>query len=266
MEQLKSIGDDFFNKNMFEEAIEKYTLALDFDSDDKYKIYLNRCLSFYKLKKYYKALSDAIKATRLKPDNAKTWGRLGSCLGALGRNSQSIYAFKKAYELEPLNENYKIESKKKLDFNDSDTEDEDEDEDEDGDEDGDGDRDKNKDKDEDSNNQNINDSETEDEDPNIHEQNIFSLTKNLKSVICTDENNIPNVIDTIMNNKMVDNMFNKILSNDDLIKKISDQNFQSKMLSYQFNPLEAFKDQEIMSLMNSVLGNMNVKDFTKNKD
>ena len=255
MEQLKSIGDDFFNKNMFEEAIEKYTLALEFDSDDKYKIYLNRCLSFYKLKKYYKALSDAIKATRLKPDNAKTWGRLGSCLGALGRNSQAIYAFKKAYELEPLNENYKIESKKKLDFNDSDTEDEDENGDED--------------EDEDSNNQNINDSETEDEDsnnPNIHKQDIFSLTKNLKSVICTDENNIPNVIDTIMNNKMVDNMFNKILSNDDLIKKISDQNFQSKMLSYQFNPLEAFKDQEIMSLMNSVLGNMNVKDFTKNKD
>ena len=259
MEQLKSIGDDFFNKNMFEEAIEKYTLALEFDSDDKYKIYLNRCLSFYKLKKYYKALSDAIKATRLKPDNAKTWGRLGSCLGALGRNSQAIYAFKKAYELEPLNENYKIESKKKLDFNDSDTEDED----------GDKDEDEDVDKDEDSNNQNINDSETEDEDsnnPNIHKQDIFSLTKNLKSVICTDENNIPNVIDTMMNNKMVDNMFNKILSNDDLIKKISDQNFQSKMLSYQFNPLEAFKDQEIMSLMNSVLGNMNVKDFTKNKD
>ena len=122
MEQLKSIGDEFFYENMFEEAIEKYTLALDFDSDDKYKIYLNRCLSFYKLKKYNKALSDAIKATRLKPDNAKSWGRLGSCLSALGRKSQSIYAFKKAYELEPLNENYKMEANKEIDLNDSDTE------------------------------------------------------------------------------------------------------------------------------------------------
>ena len=117
MEQLKSIGDEFFYENMFEEAIEKYTLALDFDSDDKYKIYLNRCLSFYKLKKYNKALSDAIKATRLKPDNAKSWGRLGSCLSALGRKSQSIYAFKKAYELEPLNENYKMEANKEIDLN-----------------------------------------------------------------------------------------------------------------------------------------------------
>jgi len=224
MEQLKSIGDDFFNKNMFEEAIEKYTLALDFDSDDKYKIYLNRCLSFYKLKKYNKALSDAIKATRIKPDNAKSWGRLGSCLNALGKKSQAIYAFKKAYELEPLNENYKIESKKKLDNDDSDTEDEDEDDN----------KDKNKD---------------------IHEQNIFSL-----------KNNIPNVIDTMMNNKIVDNMFNNILSNDELIKKISDQNFQNKIFSYQFNPLEAFKDQEIMTLMNSMLSNVNIKDFTKNKD
>ena len=127
MEQLKNIGDDFFNENMFEQAIEKYTLALDFDSDDKYKIYLNRCLSFYKLKKYNKALSDAIKATRLKPDNAKTWGRLGSCLNILGKKYQAVYAFKKAYELEPSNENYKTESNKEIDFNDSDTEEEDED-------------------------------------------------------------------------------------------------------------------------------------------
>ena len=126
MEQLKNIGDAFFNENMFEEAIEKYTLALDFESDDKYKIYLNRCLSFYKLKKYNKALSDAIKATRLKPDNAKSWGRLGSCLSILEKKSQAIYAFKKAYELEPLNENYKIESNKEIDLNDFDTEDKDE--------------------------------------------------------------------------------------------------------------------------------------------
>ena len=131
MEELKNIGDDFFNKNMFEEAIEKYTLALDLDSDDKYKIYLNRCLSFYKLKKYNKALSDAIKATRLKPDNAKSWGRLGSCLSALGRKSQAVYAFKKAYGLEPLNQNYKIESNKEIDLNNSDTEEEYDKEDED---------------------------------------------------------------------------------------------------------------------------------------
>jgi len=212
MEQLKSIGDEFFYENMFEEAIEKYTLALDFDSDDKYKIYLNRCLSFYKLKKYNKALSDAIKATRLKPDNAKSWGRLGSCLSALGRKSQSIYAFKKAYELEPLNENYKMEANKEIDLNDSDTE--------------------------------VEDYEDEDvKEEDVKEENVKE--KNVNTI-----NFIPN-IDSMLNNKMVNNMFDKMLSNEELLKKISEQSFQNKMLSYQSNPFEVLKDKEIMTLMTS---------------
>jgi tetratricopeptide (TPR) repeat protein len=222
MEQLKSIGDNFFNENMFEEAIEKYTLALDFDSDDKYKIYLNRCLSFYKLKKYNKALSDAIKATRLKPDNAKSWGRLGSCLSALGRKSQSIYAFKKAYELEPLNENYKMEANKEIDLNDSDTEVEDDKEEDDKEED-----DKEKD-----------DKEEDDKEEDVKEKNVNTI------------NFIPN-IDSMLNNKMVNNMFDKMLSNEELLKKISEQSFQNKMLSYQSNPFEVLKDKEIMTLMTS---------------
>jgi tetratricopeptide (TPR) repeat protein len=229
MEQLKNTADNLFNDNKFEEAIENYTLALDFDSDDKYKIYLNRCLSFYKLKKYNEALSDAIKASRLKPDNAKAWGRLGSCLSVLGKKSQAICAFKKAYELEPSNENYKKESEKESD--DSDTEDED------------------------SSNQ------------TFPTEEIFSLTKKLESMNFKTipnfrpENSIPTVVDTMLNNKMVDNMLNNMLSNEDLIKKMSDQNFQNKILSYQNNPFEAFKDKEMMSLMGTIL-----KDFTDNKE
>jgi len=223
MEQLKSIGDDFFNKNMFEEAIKKYTLALDVDSDDKYKIYLNRCLSFYKLKKYNKALTDAIKATRLKPDNAKTWGRLGSCLGALGRKSQAVYAFKKAYELEPLNENYKIESNKEIDLNNSDTEEEYDKEDED-----------------------KNDDEEEyDKEEDDKEKDAKKEEENVNTI-----NYMPN-IDSMLNNKMVNNMFNKMLSNEELLKKISEESFQNKMLSYQSNPFEVLKDKEIMTLMSS---------------
>jgi tetratricopeptide (TPR) repeat protein len=236
MEQLKSIGDNFFNENMFEEAIEKYTLALEFDSDDKYKIYLNRCLSFYKLKKYNKALSDAIKATRLKPDNAKSWGRLGSCLSALGRKSQSIYAFKKAYELEPLNENYKMEANKEIDLNDSDTEVEDyEDEDKDY-----------KDEDEDYKEEDVKEEDVKEED--VKEEDVKEEDDKEKNV--NTINFIPN-IDSMLNNKMVNNMFDKMLSNEELLKKISEQSFQNKMLSYQSNPFEVLKDKEIMTLMTS---------------
>ena len=244
MEELKNIGDDFFNKNMFEEAIEKYTLALDFDSDDKYKIYLNRCLSLYKLKKYNKALSDAIKATRLKPDNAKSWGRLGSCLSALGRKSQAIYAFKKAYELEPLNENYKTESNKEIDFNDSDTEEEDYEDDKEENDKEENDKEENdKEDDKEENDKEKDDKEKDDKDNK--EKDAKKEEENVNTI-----NYMPN-IDSMLNNKMVNNMFNKMLSNEELLKKISEESFQNKMLSYQSNPFEVLKDKEIMTLMSS---------------
>ena len=295
MEQLKNIGDDFFNENMFEQAIEKYTLALDFDSDDKYKIYLNRCLSFYKLKKYNKALSDAIKATRLKPDNAKTWGRLGSCLNILGKKYQAVYAFKKAYELEPSNENYKTESNKEIDFNDSDTEEEDEDnkykKEEDNDteeEDNDTEEEDNDTKEED-NDTEEEDNDTEEEDHKYKEEDNkdnkeengekddkeedkykdgekddkeengekddkeedkYKDCEKEEEEIVNTINYMPN-IDSMLNNKMVNNMFNKMLSNEELLKKISEESFQNKMLSYQSNPFEVLKDKEIMTLMSS---------------
>ena len=55
----------------------------------------------------------------------------------------------------------------------------------------------------------------------------------------------------MLNNKMVNNMINKMLSNEELLKKISEQSFQNKMLSYQSNPFEVLKDKEIMTLMTS---------------
>ena len=281
MEQLKNIGDDFFNENMFEQAIEKYTLALDFDSDDKYKIYLNRCLSFYKLKKYNKALSDAIKATRLKPDNAKTWGRLGSCLNILGKKYQAVYAFKKAYELEPSNENYKTESNKEIDFNDSDTEEEDEDnkykkeedndteeedndtEEEDNDtkeedndteeEDNDTEEEDNKDKEEEDHKykeEDNKDNKEENGEKDDKEEDKYKDCEKEEEEIVNTINYMPN-IDSMLNNKMVNNMFNKMLSNEELLKKISEESFQNKMLSYQSNPFEVLKDKEIMTLMSS---------------
>jgi tetratricopeptide (TPR) repeat protein len=211
MEQLKNIGDKLFNEQNYKEANKYYTQALEFDSKDKYKIYLNRCLSFYKQKRYDKALSDAIKATKLNPDNAKSWGRLGSCLNVLGRNSQSIRAFKKAYELEPTNKNYKKEIVENTESNDSDTEDE---------------------------------CTCEGK----YDKEITSLTKTLQSI-------------DLLNNNMVDNILNNMLSNEELIKKISDTSFQTKILSYQNNPFEVLKDKETISLMCSML-----KEFTKIKE
>ena len=60
-----------------------------------------------KLEKYEKALDDAYKANVLKPESAKAWGRVGSCLLALNKKEESYEAFYKASQLEPTNEHYK---------------------------------------------------------------------------------------------------------------------------------------------------------------
>ena len=275
MEQLKINGDKCFYEQNYEQANNYYTKALDFDSEDKYKIYLNRCLSFYKQEKYNEALADAIKATRLNPNNAKSWGRLGSCLNILGRKQQAVCAFKKAYELEPSNENYKNEEKEDKDKEDKDKEDKEDKEDKDTEDKEKEDKDKedkedkdtedkdkeDKDKedkeDKDTEDKDTEDEDTEDEDNenNIFHQEILSLTKNLKSMNFAS---IPNI--DLLNNKTVDNMLNNMLSNKELINKLSDQSFQNKILSYQNNPFEALKDKEAMSLMCSIL-----QDFTENK-
>jgi tetratricopeptide (TPR) repeat protein len=87
---LKEIGDKYFNENNYEEAINNYTLQLDnsladnkLNNDNKFKIYMNRCLAYYKLSKFELGLEDAIKATKINTNSGKAWSRVGSCLLSL---------------------------------------------------------------------------------------------------------------------------------------------------------------------------------------
>jgi tetratricopeptide (TPR) repeat protein len=104
---LKNLGDENLKQGKYEDAIENYTDALDMkEKEDEYKVYLNRCLAFLKLQKYEEALEDATQSCLLKQDNAKSWGRVGSCLLALDRIEEAKTAFDRAYQLEPSNEEY----------------------------------------------------------------------------------------------------------------------------------------------------------------
>ena len=114
---LKKLGDDNYKQNNYEEAIKYYTLALELNSEDNYLVYLNRCLTYVKLNNYDDALKDALTSTILKPDNAKGWSRVGSCLTALKREEEAQAAFDKAYQLESDNEIYKnLSSVKTIDL------------------------------------------------------------------------------------------------------------------------------------------------------
>ena len=176
---LKKLGDDNYQQTNYEEAVKYYTQAIETDDDNIYLVHLNRCLTYIKMNKYNEALDDAIKSTILKQDNAKAWGRVGSCLLALKKNKQAILAFDKAYQLEPTNEEYK-----KL-----------------------------------SNNEN----------------NNYVL---------------PNM------EGLMGNLFNKMMTNQKLIKLALDQNVQGKLENYKTNPLLAMENPAIRDLIKDVFNEL----------
>ena len=106
MEEQLKIANNYLKNNDYDMAIVKYNECLE-GTLDMYKIYMNRCICYFKLEQYDEALTDAYCSVQLDKNSAKAWGRVGSCLLALKRNEESIDAFKKASELEPNNINYK---------------------------------------------------------------------------------------------------------------------------------------------------------------
>jgi len=107
-DELKNNGDDNLKNENYNAALDFYSEALELGKFEKtYAVYLNRCLTYFKLDKYDKALDDALKASVIKPNSAKAWGRVGSCLLALNKKEESYEAFYKASQLEPTNEHYK---------------------------------------------------------------------------------------------------------------------------------------------------------------
>ena len=215
-DNLKVTGDNHIKNNEYDLAITHYSEALELEDNEKtYLIYLNRCLSYFKLDKFNEALEDAIKASVLKPDNAKTWGRVGSCLLALNRNEEAYIAFDRAFQLDPSNEDYKSLAKKintpvSVDAP-------------------------------------IPDVTPSSQDENNMEEMITKL-KNIKKTMGMNinMNNLP--IENLMGP-----LFNKMMSNQKLMSLASDSEFKNQMLEYQNNPLEALKNPKIMDLVGDVL-------------
>lgn len=69
-EQLKRQGNSALQEGNMEEAIRLYSEAIRLDPDN-HILYSNRSAAYAKLQEYEKALEDAEKTVKLKPDWAK---------------------------------------------------------------------------------------------------------------------------------------------------------------------------------------------------
>jgi tetratricopeptide (TPR) repeat protein len=265
MQEHKTLGDKHYNNGEYLLAINEYTIGLNSIQD--VKLYLNRNLAYMKLSNYEEAYNDAISAIHLDYNNAKIWGRLGSALFALERFKLSYDAFKYSYNLKNdsliLKQINYIKNKYLKDEDTKETKDEDtkETKEEDTKETKDEDTKETKEEDtKETKDEDTEDEDTEDEDiENANNKLTTSINNNssnnssnnleqLKSMFKGVQFNVSNISQTI----------NNILTNDDILNKIKNSDFQNKVFSYKNNMMDALHDKEITGVLNNIL-----KDLSK---
>ncbi|KAL8920562.1 MAG: hypothetical protein Q9208_006184 [Pyrenodesmia sp. 3 TL-2023] len=99
---LKAEGNKAFADKNFEEAIDKFSQAIELEPTN-HVLYSNRSGAYASLKNFDKALEDANKTTEIKPDWAKGWGRKGAALHGTGDLLGANDAFEEALKLDPTN-------------------------------------------------------------------------------------------------------------------------------------------------------------------
>ena len=214
---LKISGDDCMLKLDYGGALIQYNIALDYQLNNF--ILLNRCVALLNLNQYENALADAEMAIKLNPDYPRAWSRLGSCLLALDRKDQAKIVFKKAFELDVNNENYK-----KL------AEDEEEDEED--------------------------DNEMKELINKVKilttDNEVYSFPKETQIVRPLSPVPLETPLDGMMSN-----IFKKMMNNEKLLKMLDDTEFQNKINNFHNNPLEALKDSQMMNLMKDIMNDIN---------
>jgi len=104
LERLKQDGNAAFKSGRYQEAIDKYTQALDVDAANKNtnsKILQNRALCNSKLKKWSNAISDCDKALQLDPSYTKARKTRAKALGESGNWEEASREFKSIHEENP---------------------------------------------------------------------------------------------------------------------------------------------------------------------
>ncbi|KAI9790566.1 MAG: Hsp90 cochaperone [Piccolia ochrophora] len=99
---LKAEGNKAFAEKNFQEAIDKFSQAIELDPTN-HVLFSNRSGAYASLKDYNHALEDASKTTELKPDFIKGWTRKGGALQGIRDNASALEAYEHALKLDPEN-------------------------------------------------------------------------------------------------------------------------------------------------------------------
>ncbi|KAK3694489.1 hypothetical protein B0T22DRAFT_452619 [Podospora appendiculata] len=102
VDELKALGNKAIAAKNFDEAIEKFTQAIEL-APDNHILYSNRSAAYASKKEWDNALKDAEKTTELKPDWPKGWGRKATALYGQGDLLGANDAYEEGLKLDPNN-------------------------------------------------------------------------------------------------------------------------------------------------------------------
>ncbi|KAJ2950290.1 hypothetical protein O0L34_g11655 [Tuta absoluta] len=101
-EQEKELGNDYFKKGDYSNAVKHYSEAIKRNPDDP-KLYSNRAACYTKLAAFDLGLRDCDTCCKLDPKFIKGWIRKGKILQGMQQHSKALTAYQKALELDPSN-------------------------------------------------------------------------------------------------------------------------------------------------------------------
>jgi stress-induced-phosphoprotein 1 len=101
-DELKAQGNAAIAAKNFDEAIDKFTQAIEIQPEN-HILYSNRSAAYASKKQWDSALDDATKTTELKPDWGKGWGRKGAALHGKGDYEAANEAYTEGLKHDPSN-------------------------------------------------------------------------------------------------------------------------------------------------------------------
>jgi len=104
-EELKNKGNSLMKAELFDEAVECYTKAIQLDGTNAI-YYCNRAAAHSKLNNHDKAIGDCDRAIQIDSNYSKAYGRKGLAHASLNQHREAKECYEKAVSLDPENESY----------------------------------------------------------------------------------------------------------------------------------------------------------------